>query len=154
MVKRLVNSLSPKNLALLTFLTLGYFAAAKLAIGVIFVPPYVTPIWFPSGIALAAFILFGYRIWPAILMGSFLDHVTTTGFIITSFTIPATAALEGLAGAYLVKQFAHGAKAFDTAKGVFLFVLFACLCAPSISATLGTGVYFSAGGSLDVRGAD
>lgn len=108
------------------------------------VQPYGTPIWLPAGGAIAAFLLFGYRVWPAVLVGSFLGHVTTLGFVTTSFLIPVGAILEGLAGAYLVNKFAHGVYAFDRAKDVFLFVLFACICAPSINSAVGFGIqYFS-----------
>ncbi|MGD0962477.1 MAG: MASE1 domain-containing protein [Candidatus Acidiferrales bacterium] len=139
MARKLVNSASVKNLALLASLTLVYFVAGSLVMRLAFVRPYVTPIWLPASIAFAAFILVGYRVWPAILLGSLLCHLTTIGFVLASFTIPAGATLEGLAGAYLVKRFAHGARAFDSAKGIFRFVLFACVCAPAISATLGVG---------------
>jgi integral membrane sensor domain MASE1 len=53
--------------------------------------------------------------------------------------------LEGLAGAYLVNKFAHGVKAFDTAKDVFLFVFLACICAPLISPTIGIGEFYLVG---------
>jgi integral membrane sensor domain MASE1 len=107
----------------------------------------MTPIWVPAGGALAAFIIFGYRVWPAVLIGSLLGHVTSLGFVSTSFLIPVGGTLEGLAGAYLVNQFARGAKAFDTAKDVFRFVLFACVCAPLISAMFGIGISYFEGQS-------
>jgi integral membrane sensor domain MASE1 len=140
MFKRLQNSLSPGNLAILASVALLYCLAGKLGLRVAFVHPYITPIWISSGIAVAAFILFGYRVWPAILIGGFLDHLTTDGLVLATFTIPAMATLEGLAAAYLVNKFARGAKAFDTARGVLLFVFFACICAPLISATFGAGM--------------
>ncbi len=144
MFKKLDNSLSFANLALLAVLTVMYFVVGKLGLRLAFVHPFVTPIWLPSGIAFAAFIIFGYRVWPAALVGSFLGHVTTLGFGNASLLIPVGSTLEGLVGAYLVNRFARGARAFDTAKGVFLFVLLACICSPSINATLGVGrIYFS-----------
>ena len=30
----------------------------------------ITPVWLPSGVALAALLLFGYRYWPAILLSA------------------------------------------------------------------------------------
>jgi integral membrane sensor domain MASE1 len=140
MFEKLDNLLAPKNLAALTCIALIYCLAGKLGLRVAFVHPYVTPIWVSSGIAVAAFILFGYRVWPAILLGGFFDHLTTDGLVIASVTIPVIATLEGLAGAYLVNKYAHGAKAFDTARDVFCFVFFACICAPLISATLGASM--------------
>jgi len=145
LTNRLVNSLSPKNLALFAFLTFGYFVAAKLGLKLALVQPYSTPVWFPAGGAIAAFLLFGYRVWPAVLVGSFLGHVTTLGLVGTSFLIPVGATLEGLAGAHLVNKFAHGVNAFDTAKDVFLFVLFTCICAPSINSTVGFAIHYFGG---------
>ena len=142
MVKRLLNSLSPKNLASLVLLTLIYFVVEKLGMRLAFIHPLVTPIWLPSGIALAASILYGYRVWPAIFVGSFLSHATTS---VPSFLIPVGVTLEGLAGAYLVNKFARGAKAFDTARGVFLFVLVGCVCAPLISPTIGVSEFYLVG---------
>lgn len=144
MAKSLVNSLSPKNLPLLALLTLVYFIAARLGLKLALVQPYATPVWLPAGGAIVALLLFGYRVWPAVLVGSFLGHVTALGLVSTSFLIPIGATVEGLAGAYLVNRFAHGVKAFDRAKDVFLFVLLACICAPSINAVVGIAVnYFS-----------
>jgi integral membrane sensor domain MASE1 len=135
--KRLGDSLSLKNLGLLAAITLFYFIAGRVGLRLAFVHPYVTPIWIPSGVALAAFILFGYRVWPAILAGCFLDHVTRAGLELNTFLIPVASVLEGTAGSYLVKRFAKGVKAFDTAKGIFLFVLFGCVLAPLINPTAG-----------------
>jgi integral membrane sensor domain MASE1 len=53
--------------------------------------------------------------------------------------------LEGLIGAYLVNSFAHGGEAFDTAQDTFRFVLFACICAPSVGATLGISRFYLGG---------
>lgn len=52
---------------------------------------------------------------------------------------------KGLAGAYLVNEFAHGLKAFDTAKDVFRFAFFTCICAPSINAAAGFAVNYFGG---------
>ncbi|MGD0962647.1 MAG: MASE1 domain-containing protein [Candidatus Acidiferrales bacterium] len=140
--EKLVDALSPKNLALLAFLTLIYFVVEKLGMRLAFIHPLVTPIWLPSGVALAASILYGYRVWPAIFVGSFLGHATTS---VPSFLIPVGVTLEGLAGAYLVNRFAHGVKAFDAAKDVFLFVLVGCIGAPLISPTIGVGEIYLVG---------
>jgi integral membrane sensor domain MASE1 len=150
--KRLTISLSPRELVLLALITLIYLAAGKVGQEIVFVYRYLTPISLPSGIAFVAFIFFGYRVWPAVLVGSFLGHVSTMGFVVTTmgFAIPSLAiavgvTLEGLVGAYLVNKFAHGMEAFDTAQDTFRFVLFACIAAPSIGATLGVGRFYLAG---------
>lgn len=149
MFKKLDNSLSPKNLALLAVITLIYFLAAKLGLSTAFVHPRGAPIWMSAGISVAAFILFGYRVWPAIFIGGLLDHFTAQGFVINTLLIPAACTLEGITAAYLVNKFAEGAKAFDTGKGVLRFALFACICAPAINPVVGLGIdYFTGNTNL------
>jgi integral membrane sensor domain MASE1 len=133
--KPIFDSLSPKSIALFSFLTVCFFASARLAHWMPFVQPYGTPIWLPAGGAVAVLLVFGNRAWPTIVIGSFLGHVTVSGLAMVSFESPVAAVLEGLAGAYLVNKFAHGVKAFDTAKDTFLFVLFTIICAPTINVT-------------------
>lgn len=145
MAKRLIGSVSPKNAAVFVLLTLGFFISTKVGLRLALVQPFATPIWIPAGGPIAAFIVFGYGVWPAVLLGSFLGHITSLGFVGASFVVPLGAALEGLAGAYLVNTFAHGVKAFDTAKDVFRFAFFTCICAPSINAAIGIGVNYFGG---------
>ena len=72
MSKRLVS-----KLALVASLTLIYFAAGKLGLRLAFVNASATAVWPPTGIGLAAALILGYDIWPAILLGAFLVNVTT-----------------------------------------------------------------------------
>ena len=145
MAKRLPNSLLLKDVALFAFLTLGYFMSVRVGLRSALAQPFPTPIWLPAGGAIAAFVVFGYRVWPALLVGSFLGHVSSLGFVGASFVVPVGATLEGLAGAYLVNTFAHGVKAFDTAKDVLRFALFTCICTPSITAAVAIGVNYFGG---------
>jgi integral membrane sensor domain MASE1 len=140
--KPIFDSLSPKNVALFFFLTICFFATARLGLWLHFVQPYATPVWLPGGCAIAVFILFGYRSWPAVLIGSFLGHVTALGPVRASFVAPVAVVLEGIAAAYLVNRFAHGVKAFDTVRDVIRFVLFTCILAPLIDAVLAFNTNF------------
>jgi len=75
-VKQFVDSLSFKQLALLAFLSLIYFVVGRLNLKLTLVLPLVTPVWIPAGMALAALIVYGYRVWPAIFIGSLLGHLS------------------------------------------------------------------------------
>ena len=83
-----------------------YFAAAKVGLRLAFVNPSATAVWPPTGIALAAFLIFGVRVWPAIFAGAFVANLTTAGSVLTSIGIAGGNTLEGLLGAYLVQRFA------------------------------------------------
>ncbi|MGH9713938.1 MAG: MASE1 domain-containing protein [Candidatus Acidiferrales bacterium] len=136
---------SRRDLVLCAFLIAIYFVAGRLGLKLAFVHESVTAIWLPSGIALAAFVLLGYRVWPAILIGAFLVDATSSGQILTSIGIAVGNTLEGLAGAYFLNRYARGAKAFNTAEGVFKFVFLGCIANTLMSATVGVGVLYLAG---------
>src|SRR4051812_48508494 len=49
-----------------------YFVAGKLGLLVATAQLNVALVWAPTGIALAAVLLMGYRVWPGIALGAFL----------------------------------------------------------------------------------
>src|SRR5262245_59214018 len=132
MSKRLVS-----QLALLASLTLIYFAAGKFGLRLAFVNASATAVWPPTGIALAAFVVLGYRIWPAILLGAFLANVTTSGVVAPSIAIAVGNTLEGIVGSYLVDRFAHGRHVFEHTRDIFTYVILACIVSMTVSATVG-----------------
>src|SRR3989442_76076 len=118
-------------------LTGVYFLAGKFGLSLGFVDASASEIWPPTGIALAATLLLGYRVWPALFLGAFLVDVTTAGSVWTSLGIASGNTLEGLLGAFLVRWFANGLKVFDRARDIFTFGVLAGLGATAVSATVG-----------------
>ena len=114
-----------------------YFFLGKASLRFAFVHPSATAVWLPTGASLAAFLLWGYRIWPGILVGAFLVNLTTAGSVTTSIGIALGNTLEGLVGAYFVNRFARGCKAFDRTQDVFKFAFFAGMISTVVSATFG-----------------
>ena len=135
------------RVALLIGLAAIYYFAAKVGLRFAFINSSVTTVWPPAGIALAAFVLFGYRVWPAIFGAAFLANMTTTGAVLPSIGIAAGNAMEGLLGAYLVNRFARGGQVFDRVLDIFRFAALAALCSTTISATIGV-VSLALGGLL------
>jgi diguanylate cyclase (GGDEF)-like protein/PAS domain S-box-containing protein len=125
-----------------------YFVLAKLSLNLAFVHPSVTPVWPPSGLALAAFILLGYWVWPAVFLGAFLANLTTAGSIATSVCIAAGNTLEALLAAYLLKRFAHGRHALKKAPDIFKFAVIAGMLSTAVAATIGV-TSLSLGGFAD-----
>src|SRR6266545_5762029 len=118
-------------------LAVVYFVAAKLGLSLAFVNPSATAVWPPTGIALAAFMIFGVRVWPAIFAGAFVANLTTAGSIVTSLGIAAGNTLEGLFGSYLVEHFAAGRQAFARPRNAFRFAVLAAGISTVVSATIG-----------------
>src|SRR5947199_3775319 len=61
-----------RRLGLLVALAAAYFVTGKLGLRFALVNPSASAVWAPTGIALAAFLLQGYAVWPAIFLGAFL----------------------------------------------------------------------------------
>jgi hypothetical protein len=114
-----------------------YYFAGKLGLSLAVVHPSETAVWPPTGIALAAVLLLGQRVWPGILLGAFLVNVTTAGSIATFLGIATGNTLEALFGAFLMRRFANGSAAFDRSNDVVKFVVLAGMASTIISATLG-----------------
>ncbi len=126
-----------RNFLIWVILTAVYYTAGKLGLSLAFLHPSASPVWAPTGIALAAFLFLGYSVWPAIFTGAFLVNLTTQGSLVTSFEIAVGNTLEGLIGAYLVNRFANGCKAFERPRDVFKFAALTGMVAAPVSATFG-----------------
>src|SRR5213594_729459 len=115
------------GLPLIGILAIIYFIVGKLGLMLASLHASASPVWPSAGIALAATLLFGYRVLPAIFIGAFLVNVTTAGNVATSFAIAIGNTLEALAGAWLVNQFAGGKEFCDRPQGAFKFALAAAI---------------------------
>ena len=133
----MIQSRRVNLLLLFTVLAAIYYVAGKLGLCLAFAHPSATAVWPPSGIALAAFLILGYRIWPAILVGAFLVNVTTAGTVATSIAIGVGNTLEGLLGAYLVNRFAGGRDTLNHPESFFRFTVLAAVVSTALSATCG-----------------
>ena len=134
-----------RNAAVFVGLAGLYFVAGKLGLRLASVNASATAVWAPTGIALAAFLTLGYRVWPAILLGAFLVNVTTAGSLATSASIGVGNTLEGVVGAYLVNRFARGRDALQRAPGVFRFAVLTAIVSTMVSATWGVTTLSLAG---------
>jgi integral membrane sensor domain MASE1/two-component sensor histidine kinase len=117
---------------------LSYFVVAKLGLQLASVQPNATPIWPATGIGMAAVLLWGHRISPAIFIAAFVVNQLTAGSIFTSLGIAAGNSLEAVVAGYLVRRWAGGQGVFDSASGVARFAVIA-IVSTAISATIGPG---------------
>src|SRR6266478_8578683 len=97
-------------------LALVYFACGKFGLSLASVNASATAVWPPSGVALAALLIRGQRLWPGVFLGAFLVNITTQGSALTTLGIAAGNTLEAVLGAWLVARFASGLGVFDRAR--------------------------------------
>ena len=123
---------------------IAYLAFARLGLHLASINPSATPVWPPTGLAIAAILLWGQRIAPAIFIAAFLINQLTAGSIFTSFAIAGGNTLEAVIAGYLVRHWAGSEQVFDTPAGVTKFALIS-LAATLVSATIGVSSLAVAG---------
>ena len=134
------RKLEAKNLALLVALVAVYFVAGKLGLKLAYAHTNASAVWPATGIAIAALLIFGLRIWPVIFGAAFLVNITNADTFAASLAIASGNTLEALAASYLVIHFAGGLNAFQRSQNIFRFALLAGVVASAISATLGSAM--------------
>src|SRR5271157_3599795 len=101
-----------------------YVGVASTALLLPAITAIQTPLWPPTGIALALILLRGYRIWPGILVGSLSATAISSGMLTAQgAAIAIGTTLGALAGARLINYWSYGTKTFFTPLGIARFVL-------------------------------
>ena len=122
-----------------------YLAAAKLSLLLAIPPGYATPVWPPSGIALAAALMLGGRIWPGIWIGAVLANLTVQASLPSAALIATGNTLEALAGTFLIQRYIGVPYRFERGEDVLKFV---ALVFPSAAIAATTGVTSLAAGGV------
>ncbi len=117
------------HLARVALLAVTYFCVAKLSLLAAIPPGYATALWPPSGIALAALILLGPRVWPGVWLGAVLVNITVQSSFIAALLMGTGNTLEALCGAALVRYCFSDLQEFKQAADVFLFLVVAAASA-------------------------
>ena len=126
-----------RYVAQISVLAALYFVVAKLSLLAAIPPGYATSVWPPSGIALAAILLYRPRIWPGVWIGAALVNLTVQSSVLAAVMIGSGNAIEALVGAALVKRLIGVPRQFQRGEDVFKFVVVAA-GASIIAATIGT----------------
>ena len=113
-----------------------YHLVARLALQLAYVQANTTPVWPPSGIALAALLLLGARYWPGIALGVVGGSLITGAPLAMALGLGLANTLEALAGAYLLKRVVGFRLSLDRIRDVMGLAGAAAISA-AISATLG-----------------
>jgi len=129
-------------------ITAVYYASAQLGLlrQVEVQGSVVTPLWPPSGIALASLLYLGLRIWPAIAAGALLTIMSITDSL-TPWGVAVAAGSTLAPVCSFLAQRAVGFRAqLDRLRDGVALVFLGALGGMVISATTGTGVQVLSGG--------
>jgi PAS domain S-box-containing protein len=123
-----------------------YFAVAKVSLLLAIPPGYATAVWPPSGLAVAALLLAGNRMWPAVWLGAALANLTVQSSGLAALLIGTGNALEALVGAALIRRLIGIPTRFESGEDVFKFVVAAAV-ASTVAAAIGVSAIALIGGT-------
>jgi signal transduction histidine kinase/integral membrane sensor domain MASE1 len=132
-----------------------YFISGKLGLLLAIPPGYATAVFPPSGIALACILLFGYRAWPGVWLGSFLMNISVSldtasaalilRTVLLAASIGAGASLQAVLSAFLVRRFVGYPTLLTEELDIIKFLILGGPVGCLISATVGVTSLFVAG---------
>ncbi|MCZ4279960.1 CHASE domain-containing protein [Kiloniella laminariae] len=117
---------------------------------------FATAIWPPSGIALAGLLLFGYRVAPAVFLGSFFANIlsvnsfemlsqTTPTAYLAAAVIAGGATLQAAGSAWLVRRFGGYPNPLIEPGKIILFFIYAGPLGCLINALVGSSTLLLTG---------
>jgi PAS domain S-box-containing protein len=107
----------------LVLLAAVYYGAARLGLRYASIGPSVSLVWPPTGVAIAALTLLGFRYWPGVAIGAFLANAGTPVPLLAATGIALGNTLEGLVAAYLLRRFGGARPQLDDLRQVRTFIL-------------------------------
>ena len=122
----------------------AYLGAAKLGLNLDVSHGVITPVWAPSGIALAALLILGVRYWPAVAVGAFVANATSEASVAVAAGITVGNTLAAVVGTLFVRRLGFRI-ALDRVRAVLALVVGGALASTAISATNGVTVLTLAG---------
>jgi len=114
----------------------AYAATARIGLSFDALAGIATTVWPPTGIALAALVLRGPQLWPAVSLAAFVVNVMTGIPVWGAAIIAAGNTLEAVVGAGLLRRFSFDPR-LGRVRDVLLLVGCAALGSTLISATFG-----------------
>ena len=130
-----------KNTIPIAVLAAAYVVAAKLGLTFHPVAGFATLVWPPTGIALAALLIFGLRLWPGILIGASITNMLLGGSVAVAIASGVGNTLEAVAGLYVLRRVPDFTRSLETFGSVLGLVFVAFVCT-TISATIGVASLF------------
>ena len=126
------------SIVLSLLVAIGYFAGAELGLSLASLHTNVTAVWPPTGIAIASLLIFGRRVWPGIFVGALAANLMTAIPVLSSFGIATGNTFEAIVAYWLLQRSQRWKGSFESVGDVLMFVVYAAVLAPMVSATIGS----------------
>ena len=132
----LVPQSRPARAATLLLVALAYYASARLGLGLSLVEANVTPLWPPTGVAVAALLVLGRRTWPAVAVAAFAVNLPISDTLLAA----AVTAVGNTAAPYLAVVLLDRIgfrRQLERRRDALAIVFIGALGAMLVSATIG-----------------
>ncbi len=136
---------APSYLLTVAVLAAVYALMAHVGLSYASIGHSVSLVWPPTGIAIAALTLRGYRCWPGVALGAFIANAATPIPLGAAAGIAFGNTLEGLIGAFLLTQTDGRFPHLERGRLVRVLVLAAAPLGALVSATNGATVLWASG---------
>lgn len=117
-------------------LTAIYVATARLGLSLRAVDGVAAPVWPPTGISLAALLLFGNRLWPGIACGALLINLSSGVPLLAAAAIAAGNTLEAVLASFLLRRVGFH-PALERLRDVLALIVCGAFLSTLVSATIG-----------------
>jgi signal transduction histidine kinase len=121
-----------------------YVVSAKAGLSLSVAHGSATPVWAPTGISLAALLVFGTELWPAVAAGAFIANVNTPIPLGAAAGIAMGNTAEALVGCLLLRA-AGFRTSLERVRDVIALVGLAAVASTTLSATIGVTTSLIAG---------
>ena len=122
-----------------------YILAALAGLRLDAVSGFASLVWPPTGIALAAVLLAGRRIWPGIFVAALVANLLTGAPAFAAAGIATGNTLEAIVGAYALSRVPGFRLSLDGLRDVLALIVLAAAVSTMISATIGVSSLYAAG---------
>ena len=145
--------ITPKWAVTVAVVAISYFIVAQLSLQLAFENTNTSPVWPPTGFALAALVLLGIRTWPGLTVGAFAanlvaflrNDILLEPALAMSTTIAIGNTLEAVAGTWMLQRFCGGDALLERGRNVLWYIALPVVTSTMISATVGTGSLWAGG---------
>jgi signal transduction histidine kinase/integral membrane sensor domain MASE1 len=114
-----------------------YIIAARIGLALDAVAGFATLVWPPTGIALAALLLRGYRLWPGVMIGAAIANLLTGAPVLVALGIATGNTLEALLGTHALRRIPGFRTSLDRLRDVLALIVLAAMLSTMVSATIG-----------------
>ena len=118
-------------------LAIVYIVAARAGLMMDAVAGFATLVWPPSGLALAALLVFGLGLWPGVLIGAFVANLLAGAPVPVAFGIGVGNTLEAVLAVYALSRIPGFHISLERLADVIGLIVLAAGLSTTVSATIG-----------------